>query len=1086
MMTAWRRAIGIVLVALAVAECSVFALPGFSDRNVSQGNLNPTDRVLVQEVRIAGDSGHDASVTSVTVRNLGTATSGDIDRIEFWNGAEKLGEEEILTGLKTGITVNLGGFVIGAGTSRSIKVYVVVGTGAEGGETVQLSETFHYVMNGRTYSSPAITDLTGETIRYGGFDSVTETEIAARYLNPSDEAIVLIGVFRDEDANGNNVEWSGDGSTTIVELENIGTATTADIAEVKVTLTIGATEYVTWDGDEWLPWTDPIMIPYDAFRPDPPRIDDNGSVALTVKVRMKGSLTFTDNATLRMKGTLYVQEGREGDEQEYQQSVASSTTQTLRRQGFESISDESEPVASHVKTRGEILEQVIALKDLDVNNDDVELRAVSLQNLGSATGAEISRIEVREGARTLLSIVQPDSRLAAFKSGITVDLATPRTVDDDTGIILKVYYYIGTPSDGDTLRPVVRVVAREHGTDYLSDSATYPEEISLYMPGLEEVINQSPPEGGTAYSGQRFLAQVIRLVDRDEDSNDVKIHPVVVRNMGTAEGGTDVIKIEVRRQDSPGGEEVLLGETTSLAGLRTGGAEIEILSNNTLRDATPFAEMYVLIYVTLAEPEVMHGGHTLQLDTRILHTENQRAYDKGVVGNPWTLEINHRPTVEISHSPEVANIGEEIEFTATANDADGDEIVSYEWDFGERGAEPAEGATATHAYRSGGTFTVSLTVTDEKGLTATAEETVVVNRSPVVDFEWSPLVPDLEEVVTFTPTVDDPDNPDDLPYSYRWDFGDASEVSTEMSPEHSFSERKTYDVTLEVTDARGGITSVTKELTVGNFPPEVDFTWTPSAPDVGESVAFTAVVTDPDDPDDTPYSYKWDFGDGSFSSVASPTHVFNAKKVYTVTLVVTDSRGGRTTVEKDISIGNELPVASFTAAPLSPGIGEEVSFLDASSDADGTIVRWSWDFGDGRTSSERNPKHSYVMPGTYQVSLVVTDDRGGESSPALLEITVTGPVELFIQIYPNPASTEATIAYALPDGATDPVLRIYDISGRLVRGEDLAAGETTYLWNLRDDAGDPLPNGLYFCIVSAKNAAGRTVRSDVFRLLIAR
>jgi MYXO-CTERM domain-containing protein len=72
---------------------------------------------------------------------------------------------------------------------------------------------------------------------------------------------------------------------------------------------------------------------------------------------------------------------------------------------------------------------------------------------------------------------------------------------------------------------------------------------------------------------------------------------------------------------------------------------------------------------------------------------------------------------------------------------------------------------------------------------------------------------------------------------------------------------------------------------------------------------------------------------------------------------------------------NILPVADFSASG-----GPSVSFKDKSTDANGMIVAWEWDFGDGETSTEQNPSHAYAMEGAYTVTFTATDDLGGTAT----------------------------------------------------------------------------------------------------------
>ena len=106
------------------------------------------------------------------------------------------------------------------------------------------------------------------------------------------------------------------------------------------------------------------------------------------------------------------------------------------------------------------------------------------------------------------------------------------------------------------------------------------------------------------------------------------------------------------------------------------------------------------------------------------------------------------------------------------------------------------------------------------------------------------------------------------------------------------------------------------------------------------------------------------------------------------------------------------------------------------------------------------------------------------SGGSIVVTTASGGIAVYA--YPNPASRQATFVFALPQGATDAVLRILDLIGMLVREIDLAAGATQYTWDLEDAGGTVVANGMYFVVVTATDGDGRAIRSEVFRLLIAR
>ncbi len=93
-------------------------------------------------------------------------------------------------------------------------------------------------------------------------------------------------------------------------------------------------------------------------------------------------------------------------------------------------------------------------------------------------------------------------------------------------------------------------------------------------------------------------------------------------------------------------------------------------------------------------------------------------------------------------------------------------------------------------------------------------------------------------------------------------------------------------------------------------------------------------------------------------------------------------------VEEEVK--NKVPVASFTYIPTEDIYANtSITFTDTSTDEDGTIASWSWDFGDDTTSTDQNPTHSYDAVETYTVTLIVTDDDGNASDPHTTDITVS-------------------------------------------------------------------------------------------------
>ena len=149
---------------------------------------------------------------------------------------------------------------------------------------------------------------------------------------------------------------------------------------------------------------------------------------------------------------------------------------------------------------------------------------------------------------------------------------------------------------------------------------------------------------------------------------------------------------------------------------------------------------------------------------------------------------------------------------------------------------------------------------------------------------------------------------------------------------------------------------------------------------VGEAVVFSGAGSS--DPDGSVIRYSWDFGDGSATGEGETiVHAYSAAGSYDVELTVTDNLGATDTAFASVDV-NVAPVAVITADTTSIETGQAVDFDSAaSSDANGTITAWDWDFGDGGVDTVANPAaHTYAAAGVYVTTLIVTDDDGTTGS----------------------------------------------------------------------------------------------------------
>lgn len=174
--------------------------------------------------------------------------------------------------------------------------------------------------------------------------------------------------------------------------------------------------------------------------------------------------------------------------------------------------------------------------------------------------------------------------------------------------------------------------------------------------------------------------------------------------------------------------------------------------------------------------------------------------------------------------------------------------------------------------------------------------------------------------------------------------------------------------------------------------PVADFSATPTSGSTPLTVAFTDATSGAT-------SWNWDFGDGRTSAERNPSHVYTAPGTYTVALT---ARGpGGTDVETKmgyVSVASPPPVAEFSAATRSGVAPLAVSFTDLST---GALTSWSWNFGDGGTSTEQNPSHTFTAPGTYTVALTTVGPGGTDEETKIGYVTATLPPDFTIAASPT-------------------------------------------------------------------------------------
>jgi PKD repeat protein len=225
--------------------------------------------------------------------------------------------------------------------------------------------------------------------------------------------------------------------------------------------------------------------------------------------------------------------------------------------------------------------------------------------------------------------------------------------------------------------------------------------------------------------------------------------------------------------------------------------------------------------------------------------------------------------------------------------------------------------------------------------------------------------------------------------SYQWDFGDGSALVKGKKKEHVYQKADKYNVILKVKDEAGVKASEKTSADIGeqSKKPVADAGGSYEG-SVDSNVEFDGSGSS--DKDGEIDKYKWDFGDGKTAQGKTPDHKYEESGKYTATLTVTDDSGDKDSDTANVTIGTgNLPPKANAGGGYNGEVDDQVEFDgSASSDPDGEIKKYNWDFGDGKSDSGKMPDHKYDEAGTYTVTLEVKDDDGAWGSDSTTTVIV--------------------------------------------------------------------------------------------------
>lgn len=364
-----------------------------------------------------------------------------------------------------------------------------------------------------------------------------------------------------------------------------------------------------------------------------------------------------------------------------------------------------------------------------------------------------------------------------------------------------------------------------------------------------------------------------------------------------------------------------------------------------------------------------------------------------VVPNPTVAYFSATPLTGISP------------LTVSFTDESTNSPTIWSWNFGD--GQLGTTQNPNHQYVNPGVYTVTLVVTNSSGAsTETKVNYITVNPpTPVANFTASQSSGVVPLTVNFT------DTSTNTPTSWLWNFGE-DVTSTLQNPSYEYTSVGTYTVTLTATNITGTDNEIkTSFITVNPQTPVTAFSATPLSGPIPFTTQFTDASTN------TPVMWSWDFGDATTSSEQNPTHEYLVSGTYTVSLVTANITGQDTETKTNyITALASTPVAAFSATPLTGQQPLEVTFTDQSTHIP---TSWLWDFGDGTTSTEQNPVHTYTTAGYRTVVLTATNSSGSDSEVKGSYVVAYNPPAPIAAFSGTPLTGTAPLTITFTDASTN-------------------------------------------------------------------
>ena len=364
---------------------------------------------------------------------------------------------------------------------------------------------------------------------------------------------------------------------------------------------------------------------------------------------------------------------------------------------------------------------------------------------------------------------------------------------------------------------------------------------------------------------------------------------------------------------------------------------------------------------TVTTPIITHiytavGNYTAMLNV----TDNEGLFS--IFSRNVTVRVLIPPVANFTYSPSLPSVDYPVTFDASASSDEDGTIVLYVWDFGDTGTASTDEAEISHIYTATGNYTVTLTVFDNDGLNDTM--TIQINVFPAI--AWLEIQPARRLVLS-------------------------EEFEIDIAIKHLAEDWRLFGIQFNLAYD----TSLLEVVNASAGPFLESFPWTTSSPYTYvffyPKPTYVTIVVGLLDGGAEPPGYVYPNGEGVVARIRfRTTENVEMHTSYPISFTISNVLFGNVTAQQipnypsigaDYYIRIDAPVPEFSYKPLEPMTGETITFnasasYDTSPFGNVTIVSYEWDFGDGTMSTGMISTHVYGEPGTYSVTLTVTDNNG--------------------------------------------------------------------------------------------------------------